>query len=107
MSGPGANMKTDNYRGGYNAVQANAVATLVSHCAQAILTDFGMSSSSAFEVRVPYALTTYFGYALGLRASDAKYALAVPPQPQLMWKYVSEPRISYPSHTNAWPTDTS
>ncbi len=61
-----ANMKTDNYRGGYNAVQANAVATLVSHCAQAILTDFGMSSSSAFEVRVPYALTTYFGYDAGV-----------------------------------------
>lgn len=61
-----ANMKTDNYRGGYNAVQANAVATLVSHSAQAILTDFGMSSSSAFEVRVPYALTTYFGYDAGV-----------------------------------------
>ena len=170
-----------------------------------------MSSSSAFEVRVPYALTTYFGYDAGLAASGscvgsctamrclrfgqraniaanatkdrrsslgqiaaieaafvriadyrlkfvvgANYdetasvrrvehivhsisdspfnnlipnrrltgcvgvAMAIimrhhkyPAQgtgsigPQLMWKYVSEPRISYPSHTNAWPTDTS
>lgn len=60
------NMLANNYRGGYNAVQASAVATLVSHAAQSILTDFGMSSSSAFEVRVPYALTTYFGYDPGV-----------------------------------------
>ena len=60
------NMRTDNYRNGYTAVQAQAVATLVSHAAQSILTDFGMSSSSAFEVRVPSALINHFGYDPGV-----------------------------------------
>ncbi|MDE7116547.1 MAG: C10 family peptidase, partial [Muribaculaceae bacterium] len=59
-------MRADNYRSGYNAVEAKAVATLVSHAAQSILTDFGMSSSSAFEVRVPSALINHFGYDAGV-----------------------------------------
>ncbi len=60
------NMRTDNYRNGYSDVEATAVATVVSHAAQAILTDFGMSSSSAFEVRVPAALINNFGYDAGV-----------------------------------------
>ncbi|MDE6528048.1 MAG: C10 family peptidase, partial [Muribaculaceae bacterium] len=60
------NMRTDNYRNGYSDTEATAVATLVSHAAQAILTDFGMSSSSAFEVRVPAALINNFGYDAGV-----------------------------------------
>ena len=60
------NMRTDNYRNGYSDAEATAVATLVSHAAQSIKTDFGMSSSSAFEVRVPVALINYFGYDAGV-----------------------------------------
>lgn len=60
------NMRKDNYRGGYSSAEADAVSTLVAHAAQSILTDFGMSSSSAFEVRVPSALINYFGYDAGV-----------------------------------------
>lgn len=48
-----SNMRNDNYRNGYNAVEGDAVGTLVADAAIAIGTDFGMSSSSAFEVKVP------------------------------------------------------
>lgn len=61
-----ANMRNDNYMSGYSDAQAQAVATLVNDAAQAILTDFGMSASSAFEVRVPWALINYFGYDPGV-----------------------------------------
>lgn len=61
-----ANMRDDNYMSGYSDAQAQAVATLVNDAAQAILTDFGMSASSAFEVRVPWALINYFGYDPGV-----------------------------------------
>lgn len=57
------NMRTDNYRYGYSAEEAKAVSTLMAHCAISVKTDFGMSGSSAFEVRVPAALISYFGYA--------------------------------------------
>ena len=60
------NMRNDNYRGGYSAVEGDAVATLVADAAIAIGTDFGMSSSSAFEVKVPYALVSMFGYDAGV-----------------------------------------
>lgn len=56
------NMRTDNYRSGYSTVEAEAVSTLMAHCAISIKTDFGMSGSSAFEVRVPAALISYFNY---------------------------------------------
>ena len=59
-------MRTDNYRSGYEDAEAYAVATLVADAAIAIGTDFGMSSSSAFEVKVPYALTSLFGYDAGV-----------------------------------------
>ncbi len=60
------NMRNDNYRSGYSAVEGDAVATLVADAAIAIGTDFGMSSSSAFEVKVPYALVSMFGYDAGV-----------------------------------------
>lgn len=60
------NMRTDNYRSGYSMDEAEAVSTLMAHCAISIKTDFGMSGSSAFEVRVPAALISYFGYDPGV-----------------------------------------
>ena len=59
-------MRSDNYRSGYTQDEAAGVATLVADAAIAIGTDFGMSSSSAFEVKVPYALTATFGYDAGV-----------------------------------------
>lgn len=59
-------MRMDNYRRGYTAEEADAVATLMAHCAISIKTDFGMSGSSAFEVRVPAALISFFGYDSGV-----------------------------------------
>lgn len=59
-------MRMDNYRSGYTDEEANAVATLVADAAIGIGTDFGMSSSSAYEVKVPYALTSLFGYDAGV-----------------------------------------
>lgn len=56
------NMRTDNYRFGYSATEAEAISTLMAHCAFSIKTDFGMSGSSAFEVHVPAALISYFDY---------------------------------------------
>lgn len=61
-----ANMRQDNYRYGYTESEAKAVATLMSHASQSILTDFGMSSSSAFDVRVPSALINHFSYDAGV-----------------------------------------
>ncbi|MDE5871936.1 MAG: C10 family peptidase, partial [Muribaculaceae bacterium] len=59
-------MRDDNYRGGYTQEEADAVATLVADAAIGIGTDFGMSSSSAYEVKVPYSLTSLFGYDAGV-----------------------------------------
>ncbi len=61
-----ANMRMDNYRSGFSEVEGAAVATLVADAAIGIGTDFGMSSSSAYEVKVPYALTSLFGYDAGV-----------------------------------------
>ena len=61
-----SSMRSDNYRSGYTAEEGDVVATLVADAAIAIGTDFGMSSSSAFEVKVPYALTSMFGYDSGV-----------------------------------------
>lgn len=60
------NMRTDNYRGSYSQTEADAVATLMWHAAKSVDTQFGMSGSSAYEVRVPGALSTYFGYDPGV-----------------------------------------
>lgn len=51
---------------GFSSEQATAVSTLINHAAHAILTDFGQSASSAFEVRVPSALINHFGYDAGV-----------------------------------------
>lgn len=61
-----SNMRMDNYRSGYSAVEGAAVGQLMWHAAASILTDFGQSSSSAFEIRVPSALINHFGYDAGV-----------------------------------------
>lgn len=60
------NMRTDNYRQGYSQAEADAVATLMYHASSSIDTQYAMSGSSAYEVRVPAALTNYFGYDPGV-----------------------------------------
>lgn len=59
------NMRMDNYRSGYTADQAAAVAKIMWHAAKSVATEFGMSGSSAYEVRVPAALASHFGYDAG------------------------------------------
>ncbi|MDE6718019.1 MAG: C10 family peptidase [Muribaculaceae bacterium] len=61
-----SNMRMDNYRSGYDSSEADAVATLMYHASKSIDTQYAMSGSSAYEVRVPGALTTYFGYDPGV-----------------------------------------
>ncbi len=56
------NMRADNYRSDYSAEEGEAVATLMYHASKAVDTQYAMSGSSAYEVRVPGALSTYFGY---------------------------------------------
>ncbi|MDE6255106.1 MAG: C10 family peptidase [Muribaculaceae bacterium] len=60
------NMRMDNYRSGYSAEEGDAVATLMYHASKSIDTQYAMSGSSAYEVRVPGALSTYFGYDPGV-----------------------------------------
>lgn len=59
-------MRSDNYRSGYSQTEAEAVATLMWHAAKSIDTQFANSGSSAYEVRVPLALSNYFGYDPGV-----------------------------------------
>ncbi|MDE5773304.1 MAG: C10 family peptidase [Muribaculaceae bacterium] len=61
-----SNMRTDNYRSGYTTAEGDAVALLMYHASKSIDTQYAMSGSSAYEVRVPGALTTYFGYDPGV-----------------------------------------
>lgn len=59
-------MRSDNYRSGYSETEGTAVATLMYHASKSIDTQYSMSGSSAYEVRVPYALSTFFGYDPGV-----------------------------------------
>lgn len=59
-------MRMDNYRSGYTETEATAVATLMYHASKSIDTQYTMSGSSAYEVRVPWALTSFFGYDPGV-----------------------------------------
>ncbi len=59
-------MRSDNYRSGYSQAEGEAVATLMYHASKSIDTQYAMSGSSAYEVRVPGALSTYFGYDPGV-----------------------------------------
>lgn len=60
-------MRTDNYLLTTSTeAEENAVAQIMYHAAHSVLTDFGQSGSSASEVRVPTALSTYFGYDAGV-----------------------------------------
>lgn len=60
------NMRTDNYRSGYSATEGDAVALLMYHASKSIDTQYAMSGSSAYEVRVPATLSAYFGYDPGV-----------------------------------------
>lgn len=57
-----SNMRMDNYRYGSTQQERDAVATLMYHASKSIDTQYSMSGSSAYEARVPAALSTYFGY---------------------------------------------
>lgn len=57
-----SNILSSNYRSGYTAAQADAVALLSYHASKSIDTQYSLSGSSAYEQRVPLALTNYFGY---------------------------------------------
>lgn len=60
-------MRMDNYLLTTSTeAEENAVAQIMYHAAHSVLTDFGQSGSSASEVRVPTALSTYFGYDAGV-----------------------------------------
>ena len=59
-------MRDDNYRNGFSQTEADAVAQLMYHASKSIDTQYAMSGSSAYEVRVPAALSTYFGYDPGV-----------------------------------------
>lgn len=61
-----SDMRTDNYRSSYTSSEADAVATLMYHASKSIDTQYGMSGSSAYEVKVPAALSTYFNYDPGV-----------------------------------------
>lgn len=61
-----SDMRMDNYRYGYTEAEAEAVSTLIYHAAASIGTQFGYSGSSAYEVKVPAALVSYFGYDPGV-----------------------------------------
>ncbi|MDE5807256.1 MAG: C10 family peptidase, partial [Muribaculaceae bacterium] len=60
------NMRMDNYRSGYSQEEGDAVALLMFHASKSIDTQYSMSGSSAYESRVPAALSTYFGYDPGV-----------------------------------------
>lgn len=69
-----SNMRNDAYRTSYTTAEADAVATLLYHTSASIGTQYGMSGSSAYEVRVPAAMSRYFGYDPGIsykKRSDA------------------------------------
>ncbi len=59
-------MRTDNYRSGFSSTEGDAVALLMYHASKSIDTQYAMSGSSAYEVRVPGALSTFFGYDPGV-----------------------------------------
>ena len=61
-----SSMRSDNYRSGYTQAEGDAVAALMYHASKSIDTRYDMSGSSAYEVRVPAALSTYFGYDPGV-----------------------------------------
>lgn len=64
------NMRLKYTTGEYNDVEANAVATLMSHCGVAVEMDYGDGSSGALSTDVPKALETYFGYDKNYEAYD-------------------------------------
>ena len=55
-------MKTFYHQGDTTSAAGNAVATLMLYCGQAVGMNFKSSTSSAATNKVPFALSTYFGY---------------------------------------------
>lgn len=55
------------YNGSYTDAQADAVATLMKACGYAVKMDYGVDSSGALSMAVPYALKKYFGYDPNMR----------------------------------------
>lgn len=56
-----------NYGDGYNETQGNAVAALMYDMGTAVKMQYGVSESGAFDIDVPAAMSTYFGYAKDMR----------------------------------------
>jgi len=53
--------------GEYNETQGNAVAALMYDMGTAVKMQYGVSESGAFDIDVPAAMSTYFGYAKDMR----------------------------------------
>ena len=60
------NMLKD-YAGGYTSAQGQAVAALMYDMGTAVKMQYGVSESGAFDIDVPAAMSTYFGYAKDMR----------------------------------------
>lgn len=56
-----------NYAGGYTSAQGQAVAALMYDMGTAVKMQYGVSESGAFDIDVPAAMSTYFGYAKDMR----------------------------------------
>lgn len=61
-----ANM-LDSYTGGYNDAQAEAVATLMSHCGISVNMQYKPDGSGAYSADASRALKTHFGYSENIR----------------------------------------
>ena len=56
-----------NYAGGYTSEQGQEVAALMYDMGTAVKMQYGVSESGAFDIDVPAAMSTYFGYAKDMR----------------------------------------
>lgn len=56
-----------NYAGGFTSEQGQAVAALMYDMGTAVKMQYGVSESGAFDIDVPAAMSTYFGYAKDMR----------------------------------------
>ncbi len=56
------NNMPESYRGSYNSIQANAVATLMHHAGVAASMGYGVNSSGAYDDDMLQAMIDYFGY---------------------------------------------
>lgn len=61
------NNMLSNYAGGYTSEQGQEVAALMYDMGTAVKMQYGVSESGAFDIDVPAAMSTYFGYAKDMR----------------------------------------